>query len=99
MLKIRAPLFSLTDASEHEPDPSSRMQIPPFHVAEDGEAVGMLRRFSARFRLTPASVLECLRRRAPTSVLLEAGRGRRQLLAVSPDGLRALRDCAFSGDI
>jgi hypothetical protein len=98
MLKIRPALFSLVTASVHEPNPSSRMQVPPFHVAEDGEAIGMLRRFSARFRLTPASVLECLRRHAPTSVLLEAGRGRRQLLAVSADGLRALRDCAPFGD-
>ncbi len=98
MLKIRGPLFSLVYALVHGPDPSLSMQIPPFHVAEDGEAIGMLRRFSACFRLSPASVLECLRRHAPTSVLLEAGRGRRQLLAVSADGLRALRDCASSGD-
>ena len=74
------------------------MQIPSFYVAEDGEAVGRLRRFSARFRLTPASVLECLRRRAPTSVLMEAGDDRRRLLTVSADGLQALRDCASSGD-
>ncbi len=74
------------------------MQAPAFHVAEDGEAVGMLRRFSAHFRITPASVLECLYRRAPTSILVEAGRGRHRLLAVSADGLRALRNCGSSDD-
>jgi len=70
------------------------MSVPAFYVADDGEAVGMLRRFSARFRLTPASVLDCLRRRAPTSVFLEAGRGRNRMLGLSADGLQALRQCA-----
>jgi len=72
------------------------MSVPSFYVADDGEAVGMLRRFSARFRLTPASVLDCLRRRAPRSILLEAGVGRHRLLAVSADGLLALHECASS---
>lgn len=73
------------------------MQIPSFHVAEDGEAIGLLRRFSSHFQITPASVLECLKQRAPASILVEAGRGRRRLLAVSADGLRALRDCGADG--
>jgi len=71
----------------------SLMSVPAFYVADDGEAVGMLRRFSARFRLTPASVLDCLRRRAPTSVFLEAGRGRDRTLGLSADGLQALHQC------
>jgi hypothetical protein len=74
------------------------MQIPSLHVAEDGEAIGRLRRFSARYHLTPASVLECLRRHAPASVLLEAGHGRSRLIAVNEDGRRALRECASSGN-
>ena len=73
------------------------MRVPSLHVAEDGEAIGRLRRFSARYRLTPASVLECLRRHAPASVLLEAGTGRGRLIAVNADGRRALRECASSG--
>ena len=70
------------------------MTAPSFHVAEDGEAVGLLRRFSARFNLTPASVLDCLRRRAPMSVLVDAGEGRHRLLALRADGLLALHECA-----
>ena len=70
------------------------MTAPSFHIAEDGEVVGFLRRFSACFNLTPASVLDCLRRRAPTSVLVDAGEGRERLLALRADGLLALRKCA-----
>lgn len=70
------------------------MLAPAFHVAEDGEVVGLLRRFSARFSLTPASVLDCLRRHAPTSVLFDAGEGRHRLLALRADGLLALHECA-----
>jgi len=72
------------------------MTAPSFHVGEDGEVVGHLRRFSARFNLTPASVLDCLRRRAPKTVLLDAGDGRHRLLALSADGLLALHECASS---
>ena len=70
------------------------MTAPSFHVAEDGEVVGHLRHFSARFNLTPASVLDCLRRRASKTVLLDAGDGRHRLLALSADGLLALHECA-----
>lgn len=70
------------------------MTAPSFYVADDGEVVGLLRRFSARFNLTPASVLDCLRRRAPTTVLLDAGEGRHRLIALQADGLLALRECA-----
>jgi hypothetical protein len=70
------------------------MTAPSFHVAEDGEVVGLLRRFSARFNLTPASVLDCLRRRAPRTVLIDAGDGRHRLLALRADGLLALHECA-----
>jgi hypothetical protein len=70
------------------------MTAPSFHVAEDGEVVGLLRRFSSCFNLTPASVLDCLRRRAPKTVLLDAGDGRHRLLALQADGLLALHECA-----
>jgi len=69
------------------------MTAPTFYIGEDGEAVGTLRRFSARFQLTPASVLDCLRRRAPEAVLIRAGQGRNRLLVVDADGLEALCDC------
>jgi hypothetical protein len=69
------------------------MNAPPFYIAEDGEAVGTLRWFSSRFRLTPASILDCLRDRAPEAILLEAGRGRNRLLVVDADGLEVLCDC------
>jgi hypothetical protein len=69
------------------------MNVPPFYIAEDGEAMGTLRRFSSRFRLTPASILDCLRHRAPEAVLLAAGQGRDRLLVVDADGLDVLRDC------
>jgi hypothetical protein len=72
------------------------MTVPAFYVAEDGEVVGMLRRFSARFGLTPASVLECLRRRAPRTVVMEAGEGGHRWLVLSADGLMALHECASS---
>lgn len=69
------------------------MNAPPFYIAEDGEAVGTLRRFSSRFQLTPASILDCLRHRAPEAVLLGAGQGRNRLLVVAADGLEALCNC------
>ncbi|HKL88145.1 MAG TPA: hypothetical protein VJ884_04000 [Salinibacter sp.] len=72
------------------------MTAPGFYVADDGEVVGLLRRFSARFNLTPASVLECLRERAPRTVLLDAGEGRHRLIALQADGLLALHECASS---
>ena len=70
------------------------MTAPGFYIADDGEVVGLLRRFSARFNLTPASVLECLRQRAPTAVCIDAGEGRHRVLALGAKGLRALRECA-----
>jgi len=70
------------------------MTAPTFYVADDGEVVGLLQRFSARFNLSPASVLECLRRRAPRSVLLDAGEDRDRLLALRAEGLLALHECA-----
>jgi hypothetical protein len=72
------------------------MTAPSFHIAEDGEAVGTLRRFSSRFQLTPASILDCLRHRAPEAILLGAGQGRNRLLVVDADGLEALCDCGSS---
>ncbi|MFB6230645.1 MAG: hypothetical protein ABEL04_05755 [Salinibacter sp.] len=73
------------------------MTAPLFYIAEDGEAVGTLRRFSDRFQLTPASILDCLRRRAPEAVLLGAGEGRNRFLVVEAEGLEALCDCRSPG--
>ncbi len=73
--------------------PASSLTIPPFYIAEDGEVVGTLRRFSDWFRLTPAAVLTCLQERASDGVILEAGCGRRRLLVVAPHGLVALCQC------
>lgn len=70
------------------------MTAPTFYVADHGEVVGLLQRFSARLGLTPASVLECLRRRAPGAVVLDAGEGRNRLLALRAEGLLALYECA-----
>lgn len=66
---------------------------PRFHITEDGEAVGTLREFSSRFRLTPASVMDCLRHRSQASVVLDAGEGRERLLIVDEGGVEALTTC------
>lgn len=60
------------------------------YITEDGEAVGTLRDFSSRFRLSPASVLHCLRRDAREPIILDAGEGRKRLLIVDANGLDAL---------
>ena len=73
------------------------MTAPSFYVTEDGEVIGLLRRLSGRFNLTPASTLDCLRRRAPEAVLMDAGAGRHRLLALRAEGLLALRECASGG--
>jgi len=78
--------------------PASSPTTPPFYIAEDGEAVGTLRRFSDWFRLTPAAVLTCLQERAAEGVVLDAGRGRRRLLVVDAHGMVALCRCRSGKD-
>lgn len=88
----RVPLLRLDGFPNSLPVPM-RSSAPTVHVAEDGEAVGSLRRFSEWFRLTPASVVSCLQERAAEGVILDAGRGRRRLLVVDARGLEALCEC------
>jgi len=76
--------------------PMHTMTAPGFYVADDGEVVGLLRHFSSRFNLTAASILDCLRQRAPRAVLLDAGKERHRLLALRAEGLLALHECASS---
>jgi hypothetical protein len=94
----RVPLLQLNHFPNPLPVPM-RPSAPTVHVAEDGEAVGSLRRFSEWFRLTPAAVVSCLQERAAEDVILDAGRGRRRLLVVNARGLEALCECqADTGD-
>lgn len=72
----------------------SNSMTPSFYIAEDGEVIGLLRRLSSRFNLTPASTLDCLRQRAPEAVLVDAGEGRHRLIALRVEGLIALSECA-----
>lgn len=65
-----------------------------FQIAEDGEAIGTVRQFADRLRLSPSAVLACLRAHGIAPIVLDARTPGDRLLLLSADGVAALRSCA-----